>query len=231
MRLHTLEHVPFEGPAAITELAVMQGHTLTRSRLYAGDPLPALAEVDVLFVMGGPMSVHDEGQFPWMAAEKALLRAAVHAGTRMLGICLGAQLLAEVLGGQITRNPQREIGWFPVQLTPEGRQAPVLAGIPDTFPAFHWHGETFSIPEQAIRLASSEACANQAFAVGNRIVGLQFHLETTPLSMEQLLTHCADELSPAGPYIQSPGRMREQLAQTAATHPVLVQLFSNMIQE
>jgi GMP synthase-like glutamine amidotransferase len=116
MRIQSFEHVPFEGPAALADWARARGHSLDRTRVFAGQPLPRVQDVDLLFVMGGPMSVHDEAACPWLAPEKAFLRQAVERGVRILGICLGAQMLAEALGGEVRRNPGPEIGWFPVEL-------------------------------------------------------------------------------------------------------------------
>lgn len=220
MRIHTIEHVPFEGPGAIALYAEAQGHTLTRTRIFAGDVLPALESMgaeDMLVVMGGPMSVHDEAAYPWLRMEKQYVRRCADAGVRVLGVCLGAQLLAEVLGGTVIRNPHREIGWFPVRLTDAGRQSPCFAGFPDVYPAFHWHGETFSIPPSATCAGESDACAHQAFVVDDRLVGVQFHLETTPESLDQLITHCGDELIPQTAYVQSAELMRAHIREQSET--------------
>lgn len=230
MRIRTIEHVPFEGPGAITRFAARRGHGLERTRIFAGDPLPALDDLDFLIVLGGPMSVHDQDRFPWLSAEKRFVRQAAEAGRRVLGICLGAQILAEVLGGTVTGNPRREIGWGQVRLTSEGRAAPCFEGFPAEFAAFHWHGETFSIPPGASRLAGSEACANQAFCQGSRLVGLQFHLETTAENMELLIENCADELVP-GPFVQSPEEMRAGLDGMSPLQGLLDTLLNTMTKE
>lgn len=230
MRIHTFEHVPFEGPAALADWASDNGHSLARTSVYAGGPLPEPEDFDVLAVQGGPMSVHDEAEHPWLATEKAFLRRAVDAGKRILGVCLGAQLLAEVLGGTVTRNPEPEIGWFPVEATDAGRDSSLFAGLPGRFTAFHWHGETFSIPPGGVRLAHSRACANQAFAHGRNVLGLQFHLETTPRSMERLIENCADEIVDA-PFVQDAERMRAQADQCGAIRPTLDMLLNNFIKE
>ncbi|MEZ7195310.1 type 1 glutamine amidotransferase [Pseudodesulfovibrio karagichevae] len=230
MRIHTLEHVPFEGPAALEEWALANGHTLARTPVYAGGPLPAPEDFDFLAVLGGPMSVHDEAEHPWLTAEKALLRRVVETGKPMLGVCLGAQLLAEILGGAVTRNPEPEIGWLEVEATAEGADSPLFKGMPGAFTAFHWHGETFSIPPGGVRLAKSRACANQAFAFGERILGVQFHLETTPRSMELLLENCADEIVDA-PFVQDAERMRAQTGQCETMRPTLNTLLNNLTKE
>ncbi|OIQ51347.1 GMP synthase [glutamine-hydrolyzing] [Pseudodesulfovibrio hydrargyri] len=230
MRIHTLEHVPFEGPAALEQWARANGHTLARTPVYAGGPLPGPEDFDFLAVLGGPMSVHDETEHPWLVAEKALLRGVIETGKPMLGVCLGAQLFAEALGGEVTRNPEPEIGWLAVEATAGGAVSPLFKGLPDSFTAFHWHGDTFSIPPGAVHLARSRACANQAFAFGNRILGVQFHLETTPRSMELLLTNCADEIVDA-PFVQDARQMRSQADRCDTMRPTLDTLLNNLIKE
>jgi len=230
MRIHTIEHVPFEGPAAIACHAMERGYGLSRTRIFAGEPLPDLSEVDILAVMGGPMSVHDEKEHPWLIVEKQYLNLAVDKGVSVLGVCLGAQLLSEVLGGQVTRNPVPEIGWHEVRLEAPADRHRATEGFPDRFTAFHWHGDTFSIPEGASRLASSDVCANQAFAVDAKWVGLQFHLETTARSMELLIGNCPEDLIP-GPAVQSAEMMRQGLAHLGAIQSLMDVLLTNMAKE
>ena len=230
MRIHTLEHVPFEGPAAIGEWAQANGHSLSRTPVYADGPLPGPEDFDFLAVLGGPMSVHDESEHPWLMAEKALLRRAVESGKPMLGVCLGAQLFAEALGGEVTRNPEPEIGWLTVEATGTGAGCPLFQGMPDSFTAFHWHGDTFSIPPGAVHLARSQACANQAFSFENRILGVQFHLETTPDSMKLLIDNCADEIVDA-PFVQDAERMRSRVDYCDTIRPTLDILLNNLTKE
>lgn len=230
MRIHSIEHVPFEDPAGIALWAAQRGHQLSRTRIYQGDPLPDPGALDLLVVMGGPMSVHDELEFPWLAEEKQCLKLAVARGRSVLGVCLGAQLLSEVLGGQVTRNPHKEIGWHPVRLTAWAQSNPAFAVIPKEFTAFHWHGETFSVPKGACLVAESEACATQAFAVGGKLVGLQFHFETTAESMEKLLEHGAEDIV-AGPYVQTPEEMRAGAAHLEGLKAMLHRLLDNMAKE
>lgn len=201
MRVRILQHVAFEGPAALAPALHAAGHSIALTRLWAGEPLPGLADFDWLVVLGGPMSVHDEAQHAWLAPEKGLVREAVAGGRRVLGICLGAQLIADALGAPVTPNREREIGWFPVERAPGAEASPFGRALPARFPAFHWHGETFALPPGAVRLASSAACAEQGFALGDRVLGLQLHVETTREAAEALVAHCADELVP-GPWVQ-----------------------------
>ncbi len=159
VRLCSLQHAPFEDLGTIEPWAEHRGHAVQRTLLYEGQTPPRLSEFDLLVVLGGPMNVYEDDRYPWLVTEKEFIGQAVWGGKLVLGICLGAQLIADVLGGKVTRNPQREIGWFPVQLTAEGRRAALLAGIPEQFVPMHWHGDTFAIPPGARNLATSEACA------------------------------------------------------------------------
>jgi GMP synthase (glutamine-hydrolysing) len=206
MRLHVLQHVSFERPGSIGDWARDRGHDVTVTRLWEGDPLPTAGGFDRLVVMGGPMSVHDEPRLPWLAEEKRFLRGALERGARVLGICLGAQLLAEALGGRVVPARAKEIGWFPVALTPAAAAVPAFAGLPERWEVFHWHGETFDLPPGAVRLAGTEACPNQAFAHGRNVLALQFHPEATRHTVEALVEHAGHEIVD-GPHIQSAPEM------------------------
>lgn len=202
MRIHHLQHVPFEGLGSIEPYFLQQGHQLSSTHLYLGQVLPYLDSLDWLIVMGGPMGVHDEAVYPWLAEEKAFIRNAIDNGKLVLGICLGAQLIADVLGARVYRNEHREIGWFPI--TPSVESGSTIFGkvFPDSMDVFHWHGDTFDIPSGGVLLASSAACKNQGFSIDDRIVALQFHLETTPDSARALIDNGRDELD-GSHYVQA----------------------------
>jgi GMP synthase (glutamine-hydrolysing) len=194
-----VQHVSFEGPGAIAQAITAAGADLTILRMDRGDALPppaALAEVAGLVVMGGPMSVHDD--LPWLADERALLREAVGAGLPVLGVCLGAQQLAVALGASVTPGPAPEHGVGEVHLTTEAIGDPVFGPAPTPLPCVHWHGDTFALPEGAVRLARNDAYENQAFRVGARAYGLQFHVEVTA----SLVAHWSPHL-PAGVYLRA----------------------------
>lgn len=206
MNIHYFQHVPFEGPASIAAWAAARGHQLTATRFYADDPMPRLDQIDWLVIMGGPMSVHDEAQHPWLIPEKRFVEETIKTGKVVLGICLGAQLVAHVLGARVYRNVHKEIGWFPIHKTKEAKASNLFKEFPAELEVFHWHGETFDLPAGAMNVARSAACENQAFIYGERVIGLQFHLETTRESASQLIENGRDELV-AAPFIQTPENM------------------------
>jgi GMP synthase-like glutamine amidotransferase len=220
MRVHYLQHVPFEGLGTIEGTLRARGARIHSTKLYAGEKLPQLDEFDALIVMGGPMSVHDEARLPWLADEKRLVRAAILAGKRVLGICLGAQIIAEVLGGKVIPNAFREIGWFPVTKRSECGSSVLLNAFPDEILAFHWHGETFSLPDGALLLASSTGCRNQGFVVNDRVVALQFHLEMTMQGARDLIRHCPEDFD-GTLYVQDAEAMVADRANFTAINTVM----------
>ncbi|PKN70065.1 MAG: amidotransferase [Deltaproteobacteria bacterium HGW-Deltaproteobacteria-12] len=200
MRAHYLQHVPFEGLGSIEAWLQTAGYEITSTQFYKSADLPKVEEIDLLVVMGGPMSVNDENDHPWLADEKNFIRKFIESGKPTLGICLGAQLIANSMGGKVFKNPVKEIGWYPVQAITS--LSNTIFRFPEEMIVFHWHGETFTLPPQAIPTAESEGCKNQAFQIGNNVIGLQFHLETTPDSAQALVENCRNELV-EGKYIQT----------------------------
>ena len=201
MSIHVLQHVHFEDEAYIGVWAKQKGYEVQRTALYGGDSFPTLDSLDLLVVMGGPMGVYDEAMYPWLVEEKQFLEKAITAGKKIIGICLGAQLLADVLGARVYKNRYPEIGWFPVRKKFSAEVDYITPFFPETFTPFHWHGDTFDIPAGAVGWAESEACPSQAFNYGNNVVALQFHLESTAGSIGLLLQNCRDEVTD-GAYVQ-----------------------------
>jgi GMP synthase-like glutamine amidotransferase len=195
MRLHALQHVPFEGLAKIEEWAVNSDHSVKSTRLFANETLPAVESFDLLVVMGGPMGANDDVKYRWMKGEKLLIELAIQKQKKVLGVCLGAQLIANVLGAKVYPNSQKEIGWFPIELNPPNVRNHPLSVLPQRTNVFHWHGDTFDIPKGATHLARSRACENQAFAIGPHVVGLQFHLEMGMPHIESLLRNASGDLT------------------------------------
>jgi GMP synthase-like glutamine amidotransferase len=222
LRIHALLHVPFEGLGSIEQWITANGHHLSRTRLFAGEELPRSTAFDRLIIMGGPMNIYEEAQHPWLKAEKRLIREAIAAGKSVVGICLGAQLLADALGAPVFAGPHKEIGWLPITLTKAGKHSDLLRGMPEYMTVFHWHGDTFDIPPGAVHLAESEGCGSQAFLYDNRILGLQFHLESTPETVTQIVAHCRSELIP-GTYIQSEADIVSVAPQYFAQNNILLE--------
>jgi GMP synthase-like glutamine amidotransferase len=205
MKAHVLQHVPFEGLGSIQSWLISHCATVTFTRFYESAQLPRLADFDLVIAMGGPMSVNDEATLPWLKEEKRFISSAVRVNQPVIGICLGAQLIASSLGARVYPGQHKEIGWFNIEATPTG---PDLFKFPEAESVFHWHGETFDLPPGATRLARSIACENQAFQIGTSVIGLQFHLETTPNSADSIISHCKHELV-EGAFIRPEAEMRK----------------------
>lgn len=167
---------------------------MTGTMLFKNETLPSVDEFDFLIIMGGPMNIYEDTEYPWLVKEKAFIREAIDRNKIVLGICLGSQLIADVLGGKVYKGKYKEIGWFPITLSPEAKHSPLFRSFPEQFVVFHWHGDTFDIPLGAKRMGQSKGCPNQGFVYKEHVIGLQFHLESTTESIDHLLQHCADEL-------------------------------------
>ena len=202
MHIHCLQHVPYETPGNIEAWAGENGHSISYTRFFDHEALPSGNEFDALLVMGGFMSVHDEAIHPWLIKEKKLLAGAIGQGKKILGICLGAQLIADVLGARVYSHTHKEIGFMPISFTSEALEQTLFEGFPRQATVFHWHGDTFNLPIQSRLLASSPVCLNQAFQVGENILAFQFHLEVTPSIVREMIRHDGHELVDA-PYIHS----------------------------
>jgi GMP synthase-like glutamine amidotransferase len=207
MHVHSLEHAPNEGARRIADWARDRGHSFAVTRLDLGEPLPSIDQVDLLVIMGGGMNIYQHRDYPWLVDEKRLIARAAARDKSMLGVCLGAQLIADVLGGKVVQNPHKEIGWFPVRFID---RKPPFDQFPEECIVFHWHGDTFELPARARRVAESDGCAGQAFAFGDRIVGLQFHVEVTHDAALAFCEGMDSELQPAR-FVQT----REQIAAAA----------------
>lgn len=223
-----LQHVPFEGPGHLAVWCHERGYPLSCVELWTDRTLPKPDEFDGLFVLGGPMNVYEEAKYPWLGPEKEFIARAISDRKVVVGVCLGAQLLSVVLGGTVSEMVDREIGWFPVDLTPAGRESAVLGGLPQSFMAFHWHGDSFSIPPQAIHLAQSDGCDQQAFVYEDHVVGLQFHLEASESAIAALIEHCAEDIC-CGQYIQDPYAIASNTDYFSEAQSYLSRLLDNLV--
>ncbi len=180
MKIRVLQHSALNTLGSIEEYAKTRGYPLESTRFYQIKNPPAIESFDLLVIMGGPMGIYDYKENPWLRDEKAFIKQAIEAGKPVLGICLGAQLLADVLGARVYENGHREMGWFPVKVVlTEENKPEFLKGLPEEITVFHWHLRTFDIPKGAVQIFRSEGCKNQGFIYGGRVVALQFHPEAT----------------------------------------------------
>lgn len=208
MTIEVFQHVPFEGPAFIENIAEKNHWDLQICRLDEGEQPLSPTDYDMLIIMGGPMNIYEESNYPWLNHEKKAIEQAIKSDKLIFGICLGAQLIADVLGSRVYKNKEKEIGWFPVSRSHPGSGNPPLHFMPDIATVFHWHGETFDIPKNAIPLFQSDATPNQAFLFEKNVLALQFHLEMTQTSLEDILHFCKADLG-RGKYIMSDSEILE----------------------
>ncbi|KJJ84315.1 glutamine amidotransferase class-I [Candidatus Omnitrophus magneticus] len=193
----------FEGLGFIETWAQTQNHTLTGTHFYKQYQLPAIESFDFLVIMGGPMGVYDEKEYPWLKEEKQFIKRAVNAGKKILGVCLGAQLIADALGARVYKNQYKELGWLTVSLAKKGVETGFFKDFPEKFMPFHWHNDTFDLPKGASRLAETKACKNQAFSYKEKILALQFHFEAGEKEINNWIKNLAVDTT-AEQYVQPP---------------------------
>ena len=228
LRIHYLQHVPFEGPGYIETWANSHPHTRSSTPLFEDCHLPSLDAFDWLVIMGGPMGVYEAAKFFWLKKEKEWILSAIEAGKTVIGICLGAQLIAAALGAKVYPNKQKEIGWFPVSLTAAAQTHALFKDFPHSFTVFHWHGDTFDLPNQALHLMQTGACANQAFIYQNKVIGLQFHLEAMPRNLRHMIDHGREELVP-GNFVQTGDDILHKADQCNLTNQLLANLLDKLV--
>lgn len=199
MKIHFLQHVEFEGPGSIEDWINRKGHQISITRLYDNEKLPEIKEIEWLIIMG----VYDENRYPWLQIEKKFIKKAIQNGKVLIGICLGAQLIADALGAKVYKNRYKEIGWYPIKFSRNAGKLKPFDFFPDKLVVFHWHGDTFDLPEGSTLLATSDACENQAFVFNNRVFGFQFHLEVTEEGACELIKYCGHEIT-GEKYMQLP---------------------------
>ena len=209
MRIHYFQHIEFETLYMIEDWVKQNNHTLTHTKFFEkGFVFPSLDDFDALIILGGTMSVYDN-QNSWMIEEKKYIKKAIERSKKILGLCLGAQLIANVLGAKVAEHTQSEIGIFPVKVKDNESVKKVFTGIGDEIFSFCWHGDRFEIPQGAIHLASTLACDNQAFLYKERVLALQFHLEMDISAIKNIIDHCGQQIKPAK-YIQDKETLLEQ---------------------
>jgi GMP synthase-like glutamine amidotransferase len=210
MKIHCIIHERFEGIGCIRDWIVLKRHTVSFTCIYNQEAFPNPESFDFLIIMGGSMSVYREDIFPVLVNEKKFIRECIRLNKTIIGICLGAQLLADILGAKVYRGMEKEIGWFPVNMKKETLPHS-LQTLPGSIMAFHWHGDTFNLPEKASLFASSQATPNQGFFFGEKILALQFHYEVNGEALIEMIENAGNELSERRPFIQNPDEIIDGL--------------------
>lgn len=201
MKIHFVLHETFEGPGCMNDWIKQKGYRISVNRTFLNETYPAMDQFDWLIIMGGTMSTYEEEKHKWLKIEKEFIRQTIETGKIVLGICFGAQLIAEALGGRVYKAKVREIGWYPVNLISSNLPA-ILKTLPGNPVVFHWHGDTFDLPDGAIRLASSEATINQSFLYRDKVMALQYHHEATEEAIGLMIDNSGWQLK-KDRYVQS----------------------------
>lgn len=223
MRIHFIQHVAYESPGYLLQWAAERNHAVSFTKMFESPAFPSVDDFDWLIVMGGPMGVYDEEKFSFLKSEKEFIRAVIGAGKKVLGICLGSQLVAEALGAKVYPHIQKEIGWWPVKKTAEGQTNPVVGNLPDKYITFHWHGDTFDLPAGSIHLLQSDACPHQVYLYKDQVMGLQFHMEAIPDLVKAMVENGRSELVPDN-WIQSEKDILENQEHYAANNRLISDL-------
>ena len=224
-------HVPFEGPGVIVDWAGKNGHSIHYTRFYEKDAMPDASSMDMLIIMGGPMNVFDFHMHSWMEEEIGWVKDFIKSGKAVLGICLGAQIIASALGEEVYPGPYKEIGWHNLRFLPSLGEFRICKDLPATRKVFHWHGDTFNIPEEATQIASSLAFPNQGFIYDKKVVALQFHLELSLDHVKEMVENGRDELV-EGIHIQTESEILVELSYFDTNQEVLFQFLdylSNLV--
>ena len=210
MRIHCLQHVKFENPGTILEWAAQNNHSIGYTYFFESQfTWPDLDAVDALIIMGGSMNTDELEKYPWLIGEQILIREAIKAGKKILGICLGAQLIAAASGCKVYQGTEKEIGFFPIQFSDTALDLDLFNHFNNPYTVFNWHGDTFDLPEGAVLIASTAICKHQAYLIGNSVLGLQFHLEMNEAVVEAMMRFDGQELDASANQIQTREKIKE----------------------
>lgn len=197
MRILCITHADFETPGVIADWAAARGHAFEVMKPYNGETLPDVTPYDFVIVMGGPQSPLALENDPYLRDEIELIQAALVQNKKVLGFCLGAQLIGEALGAKTGRSPEKEVGVYPITLTAEGKKDPLLAGLPESFPVIHWHNDMPGLTAEAVLLATSEGCPRQAVRYRKNVYGFQCHMEITLDGVRTMIEAVPGDLKPS----------------------------------
>ncbi|MBZ4683614.1 MAG: hypothetical protein PWP46_1935 [Fusobacteriaceae bacterium] len=223
MKIYCIKHVFFENPGIIEDWAKENNHEFIFIKMYENYKFPNIDNVDMLVILGGPMNIYEEEKYSFLKEEKEFIQKVIKANKKILGICLGAQLLSDLLGGKVVKNKEKEIGWFNVKKLSNHK---FLNNIPNEFKTMHWHGDKFIIPNKAEKIFESKACDNQGF-IYNNIIALQFHLEMKEENLKSMVENCADELIENKNYIQSKEEMLIQKENLEINNKIMQTILDN----
>lgn len=230
LRVVTIRHVEHESAGFIATWARAAMATYREVLPFRGMEIPEEPDCDILVVMGGPMGVYDAHRYAWLSAEKRCIERVMARGAVVLGVCLGAQLIADVLGAPVRKNRVSEIGWFPIRKTEAGLRDRRMDAMPETISVLHWHNDTFDLPAGCLSLYESDGCANQMFISGSNTVALQFHLEATEQSLEQLIAGETATLLPSAT-VMSAEQMRAHAGLATACNRSLAELLNTLVHQ
>jgi GMP synthase-like glutamine amidotransferase len=183
--------MPFEYPGSIADWARENDHTTSYTKVFENASFPSIDSFGMLVIMGGVMGVYEEIEYDWMPAEKSFIKRSIEAKKKVFGVCLGAQFIAEALGAKVFPHTTKEIGWLPIKKVTSHL---LTEKLPQTFTTFNWHGDTFTLPQNAVHLFKTEACAQQGFICNNHVAGLQFHMEVKEDLLNGMTEHERAEL-------------------------------------
>jgi GMP synthase (glutamine-hydrolysing) len=198
-----IKHVETEGPGLIEHCLKQERIRYQVVNLETNAPLPKIGTLSHVIILGGPMNVYEEDRYPFLKGEDLFIKEAIQRGKKILGICLGAQLIAKALGAKVFKSPMKEVGWYDVSLTDEGSKDPLFSLLPRTFPVFQWHEDTFEIPRAGKLIATSNFVPHQSFRYGENVYGLQFHLEVTKEMIQEWMRTYEEELRGSQPSLFS----------------------------
>lgn len=226
MRIFCIKHVFFENPGMIEEWALENEYEFKYIKMYSDYRFPKIENLDALIIMGGPMNIYEYEKYPFLKEEKEFIKKVIEADKYVFGICLGAQLIADVLGGKVVRNKEKEIGWHKVKKLGKNK---ILNGIPEEFKVMHWHGDKFLIPEGAERIFESEACENQGFLYNEKVLALQFHLEMKKENLDDIIENCGDELIKTTDYVQSKQEILHSINNLDMTNKIMSSILNKFL--
>jgi len=229
MKIYALIHVDFEEPGYIGIWAENNDFEVIRINCWENPVYPDVNEVDRLLIMGGPMGVYETDKYDWLKTELVFIKNVIDAGKKVLGICLGSQLIAAAMGAKVYPMAKPEIGWFLVTWNKAALMHTLTRGVSRKTKVFHYHGDTFDLPENATLMASSDGCVNQAYVIGNNVIALQFHLEIVPELLTNMMANTG-ELVP-DKFVQSKERIHEGIYDVMQNHTDLATILENIFLE